>query len=105
RSSFAATNTCFASALSNCSSIVHGRAGPARNGSARKKQVGHEKAHKAQRKEGSPTPDAVEKPWSELASSLRTFLPLLGEWAGVRAGVSGHPTSTNRPTKARSQEA
>ena len=42
------------------------------------------------------TPDAVEKSWPELASSRRMFLPLLGERAGVRAGVSLRITSMNR---------
>src|SRR5437667_11709882 len=40
------------------------------------------------------TPDAVEKSWPELASSRRMFLPLLGERAGVRAGVSVHSAVT-----------
>src|SRR5439155_15088544 len=41
-------------------------------------------------------PGAVEEPWSELASSRRALLPLLGERAGVRAGISIHPNSTPR---------
>src|SRR5206468_11239055 len=39
------------------------------------------------------TPGRVENPWPELASSWRMLLPLLGERAGVRAGVSVHLTS------------
>src|SRR6266581_3707910 len=40
------------------------------------------------------TPEVVEKSWPELASSRRMFLPLLGERAGVRAGVSVHSAVT-----------
>src|SRR5438552_12022147 len=62
------------------------------------------------------TPDALEKPWSGLTSSLRAFLPLLvapldqpmeegsgvramESGAGVRAGVPGQLASMKRPTQ------
>src|SRR5438477_3818852 len=42
-------------------------------------------------------PDPVEKPRPDLASWWRIFLPLLGERAGVRAGISVHLPSSSRP--------
>src|SRR6266699_1488139 len=63
-------------------------------------------------------PDLVEKPWTGLVSSQRSFLPLLGaplahpmgegsgvremesgERVGVRAGVSAHFESLNGPVQ------